>query len=179
MLILASLALHPALAAELAFAEADGSLKLGFGASLHPFDGRARAFSGRLSTDSLTGELVVPVTSLTTGLGPRDSRMHQWCLEATRWPEIRYDLRQVRGGVEGLRAGTGAGTATFVGALTVRDVTRDLEIPVTWSWEGGSLRLEGHVELDWTLWNVPDPAVAISALEPALRVDFDVLARPS
>lgn len=179
MLIPALVAWLDAHAAELAFREADGRLRMALSSDLHAFGGEARRFSGTFSTDALTGEVVVPVEALTTGLGPRDSRMRQWCLEVARFPDVRFEVARVRGGVDGLRAGAGAGTAVFTGPLTIRDVTREVEVPVTWSWEGGNLRIRGRLDLDWTSWNVPDPAVVIATLAPAMSVEFDVIARPS
>lgn len=179
MLLLALLALVRAYAADLAFTEADGSVRLRMSASLGDFEGRAAAFRGRLSlgaasADAGVGELIVPVRSLTTGLGPRDSRMHTWCLDAATFPEIRFVVREARG----LRAGEGGGAGTLRGDLTVRDVTRAVDVPVTWAWEGPNLHLEGEYAMDWSLWNVPDPTVVLSTMEPEMRVAFDVVAKP-
>lgn len=173
MFSLVVLALVRAHAADLAFSEADGSVRLRMTGSLGDFEGRAGAFRGTFSPDTGTGALVVPVRSLTTGLGPRDSRMHVFCLDAATFPEVRFVVRDARG----LR-GEGEGSATLAGDLTVRDVTRAVDVPVTWAWEGPNLHIEGEYAMDWSLWNVPDPTVVLAAMDPGVRVVFDVVAKP-
>ncbi|MFZ5477969.1 MAG: YceI family protein [Myxococcota bacterium] len=155
----------------LSFTEADGRIGFTAEGSLGAFEGRATDFGGAISPATGAGELIVPAGALTTGLGPRDSRMLRWCLEAERFPEIRFTLT-------GGPLGEGGG-AVLKGRLTVRDVTRDVEIPATFSWEGPNLRLQGRYEMDLRDWNVPDPAVVLATMDPTFAVTFDVVARPS
>ncbi len=166
-----------AAAAVLAVSSGDGALGFHNTATLHAFDGSARTFDGQIDTAALTGRLSVQAASLTTGLGPRDSRLLSWCLEAPRFPTIELVVSSITGAVEGLRAAAGAGTVTLVGTLTVRDTTREVAIPAAYAWEGTNLRLNGRYELAWPDWNVPDPSIVLSKLDPDMVVTFDLLAR--
>jgi polyisoprenoid-binding protein YceI len=168
-----------AAAAELNVSEATGRLGFHAQATLADFDGVADTFHGHLSTDTGTGELIVDAHGLSTGLGPRDSRMLTWCLEVDRFPEIRFTVQALRGDTAGLQQGTGNGSVVLAGLLAVRDVTRPVEVPATWAWEGPNLHLKGKLDMRWTDWNVPDPSVLLSTLEPDMSVVFDVVAKPS
>ncbi len=161
-------------AATLEIDPAASALRVYATSSLHAFEIEARTLSGRVDPARRDGAIVVPVAALTTGLGPRDARMRTWCLDERAFPEIRYDVDTIEGGDPG--AGTGAGDATLRGRLRIRDTARALEIPVTWSWEGGRLRVRGRAPLRWADWGVPDPAVLLSTMGPEVVVTFDVVA---
>ncbi len=168
-----------ALAAVLDVEPGGGRLSFQLASSLHAVDGQALAFRGQLDTDTLAGALEVDAAALTTGLGPRDSRMSWFCLEAPRFPVIQLVVQRVEGAVAGLRAGAGAGAVTLTGLLTIRDVVRPVAIPATYAWEGENLRLKGRHDMKWTDWNIPDPSTLLSTVSPDMSVTFDVLARPS
>ena len=172
-------ALASARAAVLAVTPDAGTIAFELPASLHLVEGRAPRFDGRLDTSALTGALTVDAASLTTGLGPRDSRMTWHCLDATRFPTIALAVARIEGAVAGLRAGSGSGAITLEGALTIRDVTRSVVIAATYAWEGDALRLKGRHPLSWADWNVPDPSILLSTVSPQMTVSFDVLASPS
>lgn len=165
-------------AADVAFRDADGAIAFRNVASIHAFDGQARSFAGRFDPAALTGELVVSAASLTTGLGPRDSRMLTFALEVERFAEIRFVVDGARGGTAALRAGSGSGAVVLLGRLTVRDVTLPLEISATYTWEGANLHLAGKTDLEWAAWGVPDPSVVISTLLPTMSVTFDIVGKP-
>ncbi len=163
-------------AAALEVDPAASSVRVYATSSLHAFEIEARTVAGRVDPSHGDGAIVVPVASLTTGLGPRDARMRTWCLDERAYPEIRYDLDAIVGGDPG--AGTGAGDATLRGHLRIRDTTKAIEIPATWSWEGARLRVRGRVPLRWADWGVPDPAVLVSVMAPEVVVAFDVVVAP-
>lgn len=175
MLLLLAILAH---AAPLRVDDATGALTFHNRASLHAFDGRAKSFRGSFDPATGRGELVVPVDALTTGLGPRDARMRGYVLDGARFPEVRVRVTGVVAGGEVLQAGQGSGPVTLAGELTLREVTRPVQIPTTATWEGSALRLAGRVELRWTDWGLPDPSVLLSTLYPDMSVEFDVVARP-
>lgn len=164
------------LAAPLDLAATDGRISVRCLASLHEFDTRVGRFTGSLDPLTGRGRLQVEVASLSTGLGPRDSRMLYYALDVGTFPELAFVVDRLEG--DPVAAGAGSGNLTLVGALTIRGTTRSVEVPARYTWEGEALRLTGRQELTWTDYGVPDPSVVLSTLSPELRVDFDVLARP-
>jgi len=168
-----------AAATVLGFGPGDGRLSFELASSLHPIEGQALAFTGSLDTDTLLGALTVDANGLTTGLGPRDSRMGAWCLEVARFPTIAFTVAQIEGDVAGLRSGVGTGRLSLLGTLTIRDVAAAVAVPATYAWEGQNLRIKGRHDMKWTDWNIPDPSVLLSTVRPEMAVVFDLVARPS
>ncbi len=155
---------------------AEGAIRFEASSTLHSFAGSAASWSGRLDPERGTGTLVVDATTLTTGLGPRDARMRDTCLEVGRFPEIRFDVSSIEGEPALLRGGPGGGGVTLVGMLTIRDVARPVRVPAQLTWESGAARLKGRVGLAWADFGIPDPSVLLSAMSPGVDVVFDVLA---
>jgi polyisoprenoid-binding protein YceI len=168
-----------AAATVLDFGPGDGRVALRLVSTLHEFEGQALGFAGQLDTQARTGSFTVDAGSLTTGLGPRDSRMLSWCLEAPRFPAITFVVTGIAGGLRELASGAGSGSLSLTGTLTIRDVTRDVVVPATFAWEGDKLRIKGRHEMKWTDWNLPDPSTVLSTVSPDMAVVFDLLARPA
>jgi len=144
------------------------------GSSLGELEGTA-AFTGQLDTRTLKGTLTVPAASLTTGSGPRDTRLRSYCLEESTFPAITFVVSGVTGDTKALQSGAGKGTVALVGTLTIRDVSRPITVPASFSYDGGALHLAGRYDLRWAEYGVPDPAVVISALSPDMYVTFDLV----
>ena len=150
------------------------SSKLGFtvGSTLEEVTGNAGVFTGTIDPEARAGRLQVTAAALRTGLGPRDARLLAYALEVTRFPSITYTVTDARG-----LAPKGGGEAILRGSVTIRDVTRPLDVPVHYGWEGTSLRLSGRVELSWADFGVPDPSVLVATVSPQVTVSFEVVAR--
>jgi polyisoprenoid-binding protein YceI len=165
-----------AMAAPHTFSAAESRLSFAAEASLHSFEGKAASFFGSFDPDSQTGSLEVAAASLSTGLGPRDERLRLWCLETERYPTIRFLVVQMEGNLPD--PGEGSGSLTLSGDLSIRDQTRRVSVPLSWSREEDALRLRGQLPLNWAEFGIPDPGLLISTLQPDIQLNFDLLARP-
>lgn len=157
-----------------------GSVNFDMVASLHPVKGQAKSFTAELFlTPQPTGKVVFQARQLTTGLGVRDNRMYNYCLDADRYPTVEFTIRGAAGDVEGLRSRKGSGSLLLKGALKVRSTERDIEVPATYTWTAGQLKLVGSQEIKWTDYGVPDPSIVISRLYPEVAVQFDLQLKES
>jgi len=155
--------------------DTSGTLKFDMEASLHSVAGKAKSFTTELTLgESITGKLVVQSRGLTTGIGVRDTRMYEYCLDADQYPTIEFQVRGVTGDTTGLLSEYGAGKVNLHGSLKVRSTTREAVIPVSYTWTEEGLYLEGSKEIKWTDFGVPDPSILISKLDPKIAVSFDV-----
>ncbi len=107
-------------------------------------NGRFSDLSGAATTGAdggLTGELVIPTETLSTGLGFRDRHLKsRQFFHVRRHTEIRFVA-------QGLADG-GAGVVIH-GRLSVRDLELELELPVEFAQEGGDrLVLSAHTSLE-------------------------------
>ena len=165
-------------AATYGFTPAGSSVKFFNKASLHGIEGTAKSFSGSLDTETGTGKLSVSTANMTTHLGPRDTKMHEYCLETDKYPTITFAVSSIDGG-DALNSGQGSGTVTLKGTLTIRDVSRPVAIKTSYSFGDDGLSLSGRHDFKWTDFNVPDPSIIISKLYPEMNVQFKLKAKPS
>ncbi len=142
-------------------------------ASLHGIDGVAKVFKGSFDSDAGTGVLTVQTRSMTTNLGPRDKKMHNYCLEVDKYPTIEFSVAKVQGG-DALNSGAYRGRVNLDGELTIRDVTRAISVPTTFETVGKDLFLKGEIAFKWTDFDVPDPSIFISTLYPDMSVKFSL-----
>ena len=179
MLVLSTLlAMTPSAdAARYAFDDTKGNITFDMSASLHDIEGKAGSFTGDLDIGgaSPTGTILLQAAQLTTFLGVRDDRMHDFCLGTDEYPTIELRIGATTGNVKGLNSGRGSGTVELRGQLTVRSSSRDVVIPATYTWEGDSVRLTGTHQVKWPDYGVPDPSILISTLYPEVNVQFNVL----
>ena len=156
------------------FEGSTGSVQFFNEASLHKIEGTAKTFTASLDTDALTGSLVVQTKSMTTHLGPRDSKMQSFCLESDKYGTIAFKATSIEGDTAALKAGSGSGSVKLKGTLTIRDTTKNVTIPATYSATNGSVSMSGSYAFKWTDYNVPDPSIFISTLYPDMSVKFNV-----
>jgi len=143
-------------------------------ASLHGIDGVAAQFGGSFDSDAGTGSLVVQTKSMTTNLGPRDKKMHEFCLESDKYPTIEFAVTGVGGGVEGLKAKAKRGKVVLNGTLKIRDTKKTVSVPTSFVTVGDDLTLQGQLDFNWQEYNVPDPSILISTLYPDMSVKFSL-----
>jgi polyisoprenoid-binding protein YceI len=172
--LLVSLAFSPMAQAGAYSGNSAGTVTFHNEASLHGIAGKAKSFSTSINTDTLKGSLVVQTKSMTTELGPRDTKMHEFCLESDKFSTITFSVNSIEGGVEGLKTGAGAGKVQLKGSLKIRDVTKTVSIPASYSFADDGLTLSGSHAFKWTDFNVPDPSIFISTLYPDMSVKFSV-----
>jgi polyisoprenoid-binding protein YceI len=157
----------------------DGVIRFHLEASLHEIDGEAQNYTGQLDIgpgSQHTGDVQIPSSGLTTGLGVRDDRMHDFVLNTAKYPSISYSILGMSGDVATLDSGTGSGMLVLNGKLTIAGVSHDLDIPAAFTWTDGSVKLVGKVTTQWTLFNLPDPSILISTLKPPIDLKFAVTA---
>jgi polyisoprenoid-binding protein YceI len=117
-------------------------------------------------------EVRIDTRTLTTGVGVRDRQMRRDFLQTDRFPAITF-----RGTAVALaRPGALAFPASLRGPLTIRDVTREIEIPLRVTALADSYLAEGQVTLRLSDYRIPIPRflvfVAEDPVEVALRLRF-------
>ena len=156
------------------FSGKSGSVQFFNEASLHKFDGEAPDFVATFDTETMTGTLVVQTKTMTTNLYPRDVKMRSYCLEVDQYPTITFNLTGIDGDTAAMAAGSGSGSVTIRGTLTIRDTTKPVSFPATYSASASELSMKGSYAFKWTDFNIPDPSIIVSRLYPDMSVQFDV-----
>lgn len=155
--------------------DSSGALNFDMEASMHSVEGKANSFSAELQLQqSVTGKFVVQAKGLTTGIGVRDTRMYQYCLDADKFPTIEFEVRGATGDTTGLLSEAGSGQVKLHGSLKVRSTSREVVVPVNYTWTEDGLSLQGAKKINWTDYGVPDPSILISTLYPKMAISFDL-----
>ena len=90
-------------------------------------------------------------------------------LDAERYPEVTIRSVRMGGGLEAPQA---------IARITIRDVSRDVEIPAKIAREGGRLRASGAFDVKQSDFGMKPFSVGLGALEvqDRLHIRFDVVA---
>ena len=156
--------------------------KIGFtlDSTLHVIHGSAPKFQGSLrfplsqKPEAFHAQVAVPVKDMVTGNDSRDEKMRDYCFEMKKYPEIRFEST----GVENLPPSLEKGKDfefTLKGNLTIKDVTREISIPVKGATKDDGLHLSGKVMLNYLKdFNIKDPSVLLFRVAKEVEVSVEV-----
>lgn len=162
-----------------------GHSKIGFQVSLAKVtdvDGRFTDFDATITYNEadLTKSSVtatIKAASIDTGDSDRDNDLKNASFfDAAKYPTIRFQSKSIQ------KQGD---DYVMTGALTVRDVTRDVAIPVVWRqhkavdpWKNARIGFEGRLTLQRKDWGVVGPTfwndIISNAVEIELRISAEI-----
>ncbi len=144
------------------------------------FTGVARDVEGRVvvreQDDAFSGdvEMRLDARTMTTGIGVRDRQMRRDFLDTDRFPTITF-----RGtAVPRTRPGALAFQAVLRGTLTIKDVPREVEIPLRVTALADSYLAEGQVTVRLSEFRIPIPRFFIFAAEDPVLITLKVRLLP-
>jgi polyisoprenoid-binding protein YceI len=152
-------------------------LEYSFKSTLHPVKGVAREFSGEFifnDVESLSfrsGEVIVNPALLDSYNKKRDSNMRKM-LEVHEFPKINYEIKQLE---KIKQTDNGSYEGIFKGALTIKDVARDVDVDVIIQELGDDYILTGQCEISLAAFDLKPPSVLgiIKVFDP-VRINFEV-----
>lgn len=152
--------------------------------TLHEVHGQVKKFKGYISVDtnadetSITkadGLLEITTDSLFTNQGQRDSRMKGDILSVSKYPFIKFKVN--RAVLATKPSSSGVMRVNLGGALTIRDVTKNVNIPVKviLSPDKSNTTVEGSYTVNFKEYNVPDPSIPlIGKVNEDINIDFNI-----
>jgi polyisoprenoid-binding protein YceI len=63
----------------------------------------------------------------------------------------------------------------LTGILTIRDVTKEVTLPVEISKEADSYRIKGTLPLQWADYNIEDPSILIVQLDRTANISYETV----
>jgi polyisoprenoid-binding protein YceI len=140
------------------------------------FTGVARDIDARISVreqgDEFTGavEVRIDARTMTTGIAVRDRQMRRDFLATDRFPRIVF-----RGtATPRARPGALAFPAVLRGDLTIKDVTKEVEIPLRVTALADSYLAEGQVTVRMSDFEIPIPRFLVFVAEDPVQVSLKV-----
>jgi polyisoprenoid-binding protein YceI len=115
----------------------------------------------------------IDARTLTTGSGMRDGQMRRDFLQTQRFPFIMFR------GTTSARERVTAGTlrAALRGALTIREATREVEVPIEITALADEYRASGEVTVRLSEYGIPIPRFLVFVAEDPVTVKFRVRLR--
>lgn len=144
----------------------------------HTVHGETKGISGTVSIanpkDPLTikVELSIPVRLFNTNGESRDERLQEVMASAT-YPKVFFTSSRLSpscspASIRSARRRSG----TLSGALSIRDSTKKVELPITISLEDDQFVMEGALPIQWSDFNVEDPSILIAKLDPTVTIAY-------
>lgn len=138
-------------AAEISITRKNTSLRFELDSTWHKISGNAPVFHGTIEFDdpsspsSISGFVNIDTALLETGNSIRDRRMRGFCLDADRFPDIRFKI-------------TGYVNGKIKGQLTIKNITRAITVDVTSQKKGERIEYQGATVISWKEFGVADPS---------------------
>ncbi len=147
-------------------------IRFTLGDTLHTVHGTFKLKRATLRLDPATGaasgEIVVDVTSGSTGGGARDKRMHKEILESAQYPEAVFTPDRV----EGKPAATGDSTVRVHGTLTIHGAPHELTLPVAIHAAAGSTTADTHFTMPYVEWGMKNPSNFLLKVGKTVEVEI-------
>lgn len=137
----------------------------------HIVYGVAQEYSGKIIFDDpisptqVTGKIEIKAGSLTTELTMRDNTLHDFSLEAKKYPLITYTI-------------TRYSANELMGELTIKDVTKPVSLKLTSEKKGSYIEHTGIAIIDWSDYNVGDPSFFLATVDKKVTIKVIVRLSP-
>ncbi len=158
----------------------NASLKFEVDSTWHRIEGVAKAAEGKVWLEdasdlhSIHADILFPVKSLDTDNSMRDDRLRE-VMNAEKYPNVRFEVVGVTKAcdLEALRAEVACGSK-LKGKLTIRDVSKDLIVPVTVRRQEEHFSVSGETSIRWDEYGVEDPSILVAKLDKKVAISFEV-----
>ncbi|AYY15071.1 YceI family protein [Actinobacteria bacterium YIM 96077] len=138
--------------------------------------GRTSDVTGEItvSDDTATAaEIVVEMASVTTDSDSRDGQFRDSIMNTDEYPTSRFTLLETVPLGE-LRNSPEPTEHTVRGELTLRDVTREVEVELALQAQGDSVRAAGSIPITFTDFDIEPPDLAFVRVEDEGFVEFSL-----
>lgn len=119
---------------------------------------------------SIHVDMSIPVSSFDTDWDARDEKLAA-VMGATLFREVRFSSTKLHENCHPIRlrsAGHCAGT--LEGTLTIRDVSKQVALPIEIVRHGEKDIISGRLTIDWAEYHVEDPSILIAKLDPSVTI---------
>lgn len=160
------------------------SLKFDLDSTWHTVHGVVRNISGSaelaevkdLSSIKISAKF--PVASFNTGNSSRDKEMRQ-VMAATQYAVVTFASDRLSGGcLPSAVIESGSCKGILEGRVTIRSLTKIVEIPVTIEKNGDGFLVKGSLPIRWAEFGVEDPSILVAHVDPIVTVRFEVQLGP-
>ena len=136
--------------------------------------GRTSAVKGTLNIagEQVTeAEFSVDMTTLKSDSSRRDGQVNNRILDTATYPTATFTLKQPIKLTPEALAGSDL-TTQATGTLTLRGVTKDIELTLIARLSGDVIEVNGSIEIIFADWSIPDPSISAIVVEDRGQLEF-------
>lgn len=124
---------------------------------------------------SVVVDLRVPVTLFDTDSDLRDDRLRE-VMASQAFPEVRFVSTRLSPECEpSIVTKDGSCRGVLSGKLTIRDVTKEVSLPLLIRDTANGYRMEGTLAIRWADFHVEDPSILIAKLDPVVTISYHTI----
>jgi len=121
---------------------------------------------------SIVVDLTIQVKTFDTDWDSRDEKLQE-CMASDVFPIASFTSRRLSDSCKPVVIDiTGRCSGTLAGTLTMRDVSREVELPVEIVKEKASYLISGSLPVQWADYNIEDPSILIAKLDPTVIISY-------
>ena len=121
---------------------------------------------------SIVVDLKIQVKTFDTDWDSRDEKLQE-CMASDRYPVVSFTSQRLS---ETCKPSVidiaGKCSGTLRGTLTMRDVTKEVALPVEIVKERGAYQISGTLPVQWADYNIEDPSILIAKLDPIATISY-------
>jgi polyisoprenoid-binding protein YceI len=122
---------------------------------------------------SIVVDLKIQVKTFDTDWDSRDEQLQE-CMASETYPIASFVSTRLSDSCKPTIidiAGKCSGTLT--GTITMRDVSKEVALPVQITKEGESYLISGDLPLKWAEYNIEDPSILVAKLDPIVTISYE------
>jgi polyisoprenoid-binding protein YceI len=122
---------------------------------------------------SIVVDLKIQVKTFDTDWDSRDEKLQE-CMASDTYPMASFTSTRLSENCKPTVidiAGKCSGTLT--GILTMRDVSKEVALPVSITKEQNSYLISGTLPVTWADYNIEDPSILIAKLDPIVTISYE------
>ena len=124
---------------------------------------------------SIVVDLTIKVKTLDTDWDDRDETLQE-CMASDQYPTVSFISQRLSDNCKPSVIDISKRcSGSLTGILTIRDVTKEVTLPVEISKEPESYRIKGTLPLQWADYNIEDPSILIVQVDRTANISYETV----
>lgn len=158
----------------------DSNTKVSFvvDSTWHTINGTTKDLDGSIGLSdkndplSIVVDLKIRVKTFDTDWDSRDDKLQE-CMASETYPIVTFVSRRLSQSCKPTVIDiAGRCTGTLTGVITMRDISKEAELPVSIVKQGDFYTISGSIPLQWADYNIEDPSILIAKLDPIVTISY-------
>ena len=124
---------------------------------------------------SIVVDLTIKVQTINTDWDGRDETLQE-CMASDQYPTVSFTSQRLSDNCKPSVIDISSRcSGNLTGILTMRDVTKEVTLPVEITKELDFYRIQGTLPLQWAEYNIEDPSILIAQLDDTVNISYQTI----